>query len=189
MIRKNKANILTVVICIFGFQLVIGNTFPIKKFVYKIENQEGFKDIYLPSNNGTVSDFEQIFTSKQIKRISNRIREIKNSTGTEIAIVSLDSTYCNIKNFDGFVLQLANYWGVGDAKLDNGILIGISKQFRKIRICNGLGIETILSDDQTKEIMDNYIIPKFKKNKYFRGIISGLDAFEEHFLTHQIVII
>lgn len=189
MIRKNKANILTVVICIFGFQLVIGNTFPIKNSVYKIENQEGFKDIYLPSNNGIVSDFEQIFTSKQIKRISNRIREIKNSTGTEIAIVSLDSTYCNIKNFDGFVLQLANYWGVGDAKLDNGILIGISKQFRKIRICNGLGIETILSDDQTKEIMDNYIIPKFKKNKYFRGIISGLDAFEEHFLTHQIVII
>jgi uncharacterized protein len=86
------------------------------------------------------------------------------------------------------VLHLANLWGVGAENLNNGVLIGVSEQFRKIRICNGLAIETILSDNQTKEIIENNFIPKFKKNKYFRGVMNGLDALETHFLTHQIVV-
>lgn len=189
MIRKLRFGILSVFMLLFGLQNLLGNILPITYINYTFENQVVCKDIYIPRNNGAVTDFEHIFTAKQIKRIANRIQEIKISTGNEIAIVSLDSTYCNVENFDGYVLHLANFWGVGAENLNNGVLVGVSKQFRKIRICNGLGIETILSNEQTKEIIDNDMIPKFKKNKYFRGIVKGLNSFETHFLTHQIVII
>jgi uncharacterized protein len=174
---------------LFSFNIILGNIFPAKKLTFVTENQIVFRDIYIPSSKGAVTDFEHIFTPKQIKRITNRIREIKSSTGNEIALVSLDSTHCNTQNFDVYVLHLANFWGVGAENLNNGVLIGVSKQFRKIRICNGLAIETILSNEQTKEIIDNNFIPKFKKSKYFRGIMNGLDALETHFLTHQIMII
>ncbi len=173
---------------LFGFQNLLGNISPITNINYSFENIFFCRDIYIPSSKGAVTDFEQIFTAKEIKRITNRIRAIKNSTGNEIAVVSLDSTHCNVKNFDGYVLHLANLWGVGAENLNNGVLIGVSEQFRKIRIYNGLAIETILSDNQTKEIIENNFIPKFKKNKYFRGVMNGLDALETHFLTHQIVV-
>lgn len=189
MLRKSRFRILTILMLLFGFQNLLGNILPITNIDYTFENQIVCRSILLPSSKGAVTDFEHIFTPKQIKRISNRIREIKITTGNDIAIVSLDSTHCNAGNFDGYALHLANFWGVGDANLNNGVLIGVSKQFRKIRICNGLGIETILSNEQTKEIIDKNFIPKFKKDNYFRGIMNGLDALETHFLTHQIVII
>jgi uncharacterized protein len=180
---------ISTILIVIGFQCVYAHSNFARKSGDCFEKNLTIKRKVFPANLGVVTDFEHIFTPKQIQKITRRIQEIKSSTGTEIAVVSLDSTYCNTKNFDGYVLQLANFWGVGDAKLDNGILIGVSKQFRKIRICNGLGIETILSNDQTKEIIDNSLIPKFKKNKYFRGIMNGLDSLETHLLTHQIVVV
>lgn len=186
---KLRLLFLSMFMLLFSFNIILGNIFPAKNLIYITKNQIVCRDIYIPSSKGAVTDFEHIFTSKQIKRITNRIQEIKSSTGNEIALVSLDSTHCNAQNFDGYVLHLANHWGVGAENLNNGVLIGISKQFRKIRICNGLAIETILSNDQTKEIIDKNFIPKFKKDNYFRGIMNGLDALETHFLTHQIVII
>jgi len=188
MFRKLRLLIVILFMPLFGFQNLLGNNLPSTTFNYSFENIFFCRDIYIPSNKGAVTDFEQIFTSKQIKRITNRIQEIKNSTGNEIAFVSLDSTHCNDENFDGYVLRLANIWGIGAKNLNNGVLIGVSKQYRKIRICNGLAIETVLSNEQTKEIIDNNFIPKFKKNKYFRGVMNGLDALETHFLTHQIVV-
>lgn len=189
MVRGIIIRGITPILIVIGFQCVYANSNLNEKLDHHFVKNLTIKRKVFPANMGAITDFEHIFTPKQIKKITRRIQEIKSSTGTEIAIVSLDSNYCSVKNFDGYVLQLANFWGVGDAKLDNGVLIGVSKQFRKIRICNGLGIETILSNDQTKEIIDNNFIPKFKKNKYFRGILNGLDALETHFLTHQIVII
>jgi uncharacterized protein len=188
MLRKSRFRILTILMLLFGFQNLLGNILPITNIDYTFENQIVCRDIYVPSSKGAVTDFEHIFTPKQIKRITNRIQAIKNSTGNEIAIVSIDSTHSNVQNFDGYVLHLANLWGVGAENLNNGVLIGVSRQFRKIRICNGLAIETILSNEQTKEIIDTNFIPKFKKNKYFRGIMNGLDALETHFLSHQIVV-
>ena len=172
MFRNLRLSIFTLLMLLFGFQNLLGNILPISNINYTFEKEIVCRSILLPSSKGSVTDFEQIFTAKQINRIANRIQEIKITTGNEIAIVSLDSTYCNIEKFDGYVLYLANFWGVGAENLNNGVLIGVSKQFRKIRICNGLGIETILSNEQTKEIMDKTMIPKFKKDKYFRGIMN-----------------
>lgn len=180
---------ISTILIVIGFQCVYANSNSGKKSGDFFEKNLTIKRKVFPANFGVVNDFEHIFSLKQMQRITKRIRNIKNSTGVQIAVVSLDSTHCNMKNFDGYVLQLANFWGVGDAKLDNGILIGVSQQFRKIRICNGLGVDVIMSNDQTKEIIDNNFIPKFKKNKYFRGMMKGLDALETHLLTHQIVVV
>jgi uncharacterized protein len=185
---KLRLLFLSMFMLLFSFNIILGNIFPAKNHTCIAENQIVCRDIYIPSSKGAVTDFEHIFTPKQIKRITNRIQAIKNSTGNEIAIVSIDSTHSNVQNFDGYVLHLATLWGVGAENLNNGVLIGVSRQFRKIRICNGLAIETILSNEQTKEIIDTNFIPKFKKNKYFRGIMNGLDALETHFLSHQIVV-
>ena len=58
---------------------------------------------------------------------------------------------------------------------NNGILIGISTAKRKIRISNGSGIVDKLSDKETKAIIDDIIIPAFKRGNYFEGLLNAIE--------------
>lgn len=131
--------------------------------------------IEIPSAAGIVNDFEQIFNETEIDSITRLIVRIQNELDVHIAIVTLDSSYTNANDFDAFSLTLANEWGVGDAKKDNGILIAISKSLRKMRINNGYGIERILSDQETAEIIQSVIIPHFKLGNFFEGTSKGIE--------------
>jgi uncharacterized protein len=122
------------------------------------------------------SDFEHIFTEDQILVLDSIISKFEKETTKEIAIVTIDSSWTTKENFDSLTLALGRNWGVGKKDKNNGILIGISTGLRKIRIQNGYGIETILSDAETKKIIDDIIIPEFKNGNYFEGTKKGLLA-------------
>ena len=125
---------------------------------------------------GWTSDFENIFTSEQINELDSTISSFEKETKNEIAIVTIDSSSTNKEEFDNLILTISNYWGVGKKGLNNGITIGISIGLRKIRICNGYGIEAKLTDAETKKIMDDIILPEFKKGNYFAGTKNGVLA-------------
>jgi uncharacterized protein len=125
---------------------------------------------------GWTSDFEHIFTKDQILVLDSIISKFEKETTTEIAIVTIDSSWTTKESFDSLTLAIFRNWGVGKKVKNNGILIGISTKLRKIRIQNGYGIETILSDAETKKIIDNTIIPEFKNGNYFEGTKNGLLA-------------
>lgn len=104
------------------------------------------------------------------------IDKFEKETTNEIAIVTIDSSWTTKESFDSLTLAIARNWGVGKKDKNNGILIGISTGLRKIRIQNGYGIEAILTDAETKKIINDIIIPEFKKGNYFEGTKSGLLA-------------
>lgn len=128
----------------------------------------------LPNPVGWVNDFEQLFTDKQKKYLDSIIEDFKRQTEIEIAIVTIDSSATATEQFDSLTLIIANKWGVGQAGKDNGILIGISKGHRRIRIQNGYGIEKLITDNETKQIIDKYFVPEFKKGNYYNGTRNGM---------------
>jgi uncharacterized protein len=99
----------------------------------------------------------------------------KNTT-IEIAIVTLDTSCTTAEAFNDLALHIANTWGVGKKDKNNGVTICISKGYRKIRICNGYGIEKLINDAETKQIVDSYFIAAFKKGDYYNGTLEGLLA-------------
>lgn len=125
---------------------------------------------------GYVNDFEELHSQVQVQQLDSLIINFEKRKGVQIAIVTLDSNYTDLDNFDDYCLKLANTWGVGQKGLDNGVLIGISKSLRKMRIQNGNGIEKILNDEATSKIIQGYFIPKFKQGKYFEGTFDGLQV-------------
>jgi uncharacterized protein len=125
---------------------------------------------------GWTSDFEGIFTQDQIFVLDSIIASFEQETTNEIAIVTIDKSWTTEESFDSLTLTIARNWGVGKKDKNNGILIGISTGLGIIRIQNGYGIETILSDAETKKIIDNIIIPEFKNGNYFEGTKNGLFA-------------
>jgi uncharacterized protein len=128
----------------------------------------------LPNPVGWVNDFEGLFTNKQKQHLDSIIENFKRETEIEIAIVTVDSSATSRERFDSLTLYMANKWGVGQAGKDNGILIGISKGHKKIRIQNGYVIEKLISDDETKMIIANYFLPAFKSGNYYTGTRDGL---------------
>lgn len=128
---------------------------------------------------GWTSDFEHIFSSEQISELDSIISSFEKETTIEIAIVTIESSWATKESFDSLTLTIARNWGLGKKDKNNGILIGISTGLRTIRIQNGYGIEAKLSDIETKKIIDDLILPEFKKGNYFVGTKKGLLALME----------
>ncbi|HUW74606.1 MAG TPA: TPM domain-containing protein, partial [Methyloceanibacter sp.] len=70
--------------------------------------------------------------------------------------------------------QLGRHWGIGTAKLDNGALLIVAPNERKVRIEVGYGLEPILTDALTKIIIENAILPRFRAGDYASGIKDGV---------------
>jgi uncharacterized protein len=95
---------------------------------------------------GWTIDYGKLFTIEQKKVLDSIAGEFESKTGIEICIFTLDTTMTTKDNFDNFVLNLHNTLAVGKKTKDNGIVIGISRALRKIRVSNGDGIAKILTD-------------------------------------------
>jgi uncharacterized protein len=135
--------------------------------------------IKLPSPTGWVNDFENIFTEDEENTLDSLISEYEKRTTTEITVITIPTSATDKDRFDELTLHIAKSWGVGKKEKNNGILIGISKGHRTIRIQNGLGIEKLITDNQTKQIIDQIIIPSFKANDFYKGVFNGIQEIKQ----------
>jgi uncharacterized protein len=133
---------------------------------------------------GYVNDFESVFTKNENLSLDTLVSNIEKESTVEIAVVSIDtalihvwdSTYHKKLSFDTLTLLIAKRWAIGKKNKDNGILIGFSKELHLLRIQNGYGIEKKISNIETKEIIDDFILPQFKKGNYYEGVKAGILA-------------
>ncbi len=143
----------------------------------KPESKVPFTQIFwdsLPKPIGYVNDFENIYTDSEEHLIDSILEYFDKKTTIQIAVITFDTTMTTRDSLDALTLRIGNAWGVGQKSKNNGIVIGISKGYRKIRIQNGYGIEAILSDKETKEIIDSGFIPSFRIDKYYEGTFNGI---------------
>ena len=117
-----------------------------------------------------------LFTEEEVKALDSLVSAFERTTTVEIDVATVNSLMVKDQDFEDYTLVMLRTWGVGKKDKNNGILIVISPDLRRIRIQNGYGIENILSDNETKYIIDNSFIPKFKETKYFEGTRNGIIA-------------
>ena len=130
----------------------------------------------IPQPQGFVNDFENLYTIKEQKLLDSLLVACETETTIQMAVVTIDTTMTTKNNLDDFTLKLANTWGIGHKNKNNGIVIGISKGHRKMRIQNGHGTEQTLSDSETKQIVEDNFIAHFKKGEYFEGTREGIES-------------
>lgn len=140
----------------------------------------------IPAPRGLISDFDSLFTDFQLKELTQLVSDFEDYSGVQIALVTLDSTDVSKDDFEDFTLRLANAWGVGDSILNNGIVIAICKGHRRIRIQNGIGIEQVLSDAETDQLIQTFFIPSFKAGDYFKGVHLGIQRMIEKIVENSI---
>jgi len=131
---------------------------------------------HLPKPTGWVMDLVFLYTVDQRRYLDSLIGQFENETTIEIGVLTIDSTRVAGKNLEDFAICVANAWGVGKKDKNNGIFVVISPSPHQLTIQNGYGIEKIITDAETKAIIDSSFVPSFKTGDYFNGIKKGLEA-------------
>lgn len=122
---------------------------------------------------GFVNDYAAMLSGEQITTLNAKLTKFSQETTNEISVVT-------IKNLDGdtienFANKLFAEWGIGTAKNDNGVLLLISLDDRKMRIETGYGLEGALPDLICNQIITKTLKPAFQSSNYYEGIDRALD--------------
>jgi uncharacterized protein len=121
-----------------------------------------------------VNDFTNTLTSEQKQALESKLVAFDDSSSTQIAVIIIPSL--NGNDVADYNVKLGRAWGVGGKEFNNGVVLLIAKDDRKLNIATGYGVEGALPDITCKHIIDNVIVPNFKGNDYYRGIEEGTDA-------------
>lgn len=137
-----------------------------------------YKDSF-PPPVGYVNDYADLYSPAETDSLEKIIGSFEKKTTAQIALIVFKAYMVPKDSLEALTLRIGKTWGVGRKETNNGVVIGICPEYRKMTIRNGYGIEKIMSDEETKEIIDRYFIPAFKESKYFEGTVAGLQALIE----------
>ena len=124
-----------------------------------------------------VNDFAYLLSVEDEEVIREKLVELKTETGIEFTVVIIDqmSDYGHDGPIEPFATGLFNYWGVGDASRNDGVMLLISRLDRVLRIEVGSGYGDT-KNDAMAAIIDEKIVPLFRDDEYEKGINRGVDA-------------
>ncbi|SFE35802.1 uncharacterized protein SAMN05518672_105390 [Chitinophaga sp. CF118] len=126
-----------------------------------------------PNPPRLVNDLAGVLLRDEADMLESKLIAYNDSTSTQIAVVTVKTT----GNYDvsEVALKILRDWGVGTKEKNNGIVLLIAVDDRKIRIETGTGMEGVLPDAIANRIIDQIIAPNFKEGHYYQGIDEGVD--------------
>lgn len=130
----------------------------------------------LPSLNTPVIDQANILSDLDKQALSQHILKLYEQGKAQIGVVIVPTT--GQEAIFDYAMRVAEQWQLGTAKRDNGLLMVIAINDRKIQILTGYGLEGVLPDIVAGRIIRNEITPYFKQAQYAQGIQSGLSEIE-----------
>ena len=128
----------------------------------------------LPKPVGYVNDFAGVLDEGSKSRMTMLITALKEKTGAEIAVVTVETTEPRL--FEEYSVELASEWGIGKGGEDTGVLILLAMKERKIRLEIGYGLEGPIPDGLAGEIRDKSILPDLRAGNYGAGLLKGVQA-------------
>ena len=127
-----------------------------------------------PSPFHYVNDYTKTLTAAETQTLENKLIHYGQQTSSQIAVVLVPTT--NEYEIAEYTFALGDKWGIGRKELNNGVLMLIAKNDRKVFIATGQGLEAVLPDAFLSSVIRNAILPQFKQEQYAQGISDGLDA-------------
>ncbi len=128
---------------------------------------------YFPKLDGRVIDQANLLSPDVKKDIDGILKKQEKETSNQIVVVILNSL--NGYTIEEFSYQLGRFWQIGQKDKNNGVLLVVSMEEKKVRIEVGYGLEGALTDKIAHEIINYTIKPNFKANQYELGILKAIN--------------
>lgn len=159
-----------------------------KKFIIILAATFSFVAISLaeiperPNPLKLVNDFAGVLDNNENKQLEGALVQFARESSTQIVVV----TVADLEGYDpgDYAFRLGEKWGVGQKSKDNGIVILLKPKTGNSKghvfVATGYGLEGVLPDALVNgAIIDNEMIPHFKQNDYFSGLVSGIKVMME----------
>ena len=131
-------------------------------------------ELKLPDYNGYVNDFAGALDQNSIKILQDICISLEKKTSAELGIAIIKS----VAPLDSkeYAVKLFEKWKIGKKGKDNGILLLVAIEERRVEIEVGYGLEGTITDATAGRILDEFVVPYFKQGKMDEGVISGAKA-------------
>jgi uncharacterized protein len=130
-------------------------------------------DIAVPPLVGRVVDQTATLSSGDVASLQQTLKDFEARKGSQIAVLIVPTTAP--ETIEQYSLRVAESWKIGRKKTDDGAIVVVAKDDRKLRIEVGYGLEGALTDVTSKRIIDEVITPKFRSGDFAGGISAGVD--------------
>lgn len=127
----------------------------------------------LPTLNQPVIDQANILSEAEKQQLNQKILSLYQQGKAQIGIVIVPTT--GQEDIFDYALRVGEKWQLGSAKRDNGLLIAVAVNDRRVQILTGYGLEGVLPDIVSSRIIRNQITPYFKQAQYAQGLNAGVD--------------
>lgn len=130
--------------------------------------------IEIPYLSGRVNDYAEILSEETRELLSEKLRQHEDSTTNQVVVLTLPSLQG--ESIEDFSNEVFNVWALGQQGQDNGILILVVPDERRMRIEVGYGLEASLPDILAGRIIREVMTPRFRDGDFDGGILKGTQA-------------
>jgi len=132
----------------------------------------------VPPLAGHVTDEAGMLDANQHARLEAVLSDYEAKTGSQIAVLLVKST--EPEAIEQFGIRVADAWKLGRKGVDDGVLLMVARDnpssLRRLRIEAGRGVQGVLTDAQSKRILQDTIAPHFRQEHYYEGLVAGVGA-------------
>jgi len=129
--------------------------------------------VAIPPLTAPVTDVAGILTPDQSAALDAKLRAFEQAKGSQVAVLVVPTT--QPEEIEQYAIRVAEAWQLGREGVDDGALLLVATQDRRVRIEVGYGLEGVLPDAIANRIIDGDIVPAFRDGDYYRGISAGVD--------------
>jgi uncharacterized protein len=129
-----------------------------------------------PPLSGRVVDGADLISPQTEAALTTRLEALERDTTDQVVVVTVP----DLQDYpiEDYGYQLGRAWGIGQAGKNNGVLLIIARDERKVRIEVGYGLEPVLTDALSALIIHNEILPALREGSYDRGVTAGVNAID-----------
>ena len=136
--------------------------------------------------NNPVIDEAKILSASDKQAIETKLRSLNDRGLAQAAVVIVPTT--NGEDIFDYSMKVADRWKLGKKDTDQGLLMVVAVNDRKMYILTGYGLEGTIPDAVAKRIISDDITPRFKQGDYAGGITAGINRIEERLTTDPAIL-
>lgn len=132
-----------------------------------------FSQVPVPPLKARVTDLTATLSADQRATLEQKLAALEARKGSQVAVLLVPTV--QPEAVEQYALRVAESWKLGRKGVDDGAVLVIAKNDRKLRIEVGYGLEGAIPDAIAKRIIDEEILPRFKGGDFYGGITAGVD--------------
>ena len=126
----------------------------------------------VPPLQQRVTDLSNTLNAEQKSHIESILSDLEKTEGSQVAVLIVPTTLPEA--IEDYSIRVVEKWKLGRKNTDDGVLLLIAKNDRKLRIEVGYGLEGAITDLSAGRIIKEYITPEFRRGRFYQGILAGI---------------